>query len=119
MLKGKFKKIKEIFSNKILLSATLLLGILANISNVYAVDKIEGGNVTMESLGTIIKGLATKFQIFGIVVAFIMLVVFTIQFIIADDEGKQRKKKLILYTLGGVVFLILIPSVINFIIDMF
>ena len=46
-----------------------------------------------------------------------MLVVFTIQFIIADDEGKQRKKKLILYTLGGVALLILVPSIINFVID--
>lgn len=118
-MKDKLKKIKELLTNKALLVTALLIGIFTNTSNVYAIDKIEGGNVTMESLGTIIKGLATKFQIFGVVVAFIMLVVFTIQFIIADDEGKQRKKKLILYTLGGVAFLILIPSVINFIIDMF
>lgn len=118
-MKGKIKKVKEIFTNKMLLFITFLMGIFINTPNVFAVDKIEGGDVTMESLGTIIKGLATKFQIFGVVVAFIMLVVFTIQFIIADDEGKQRKKKLILYTLGGVAFLILIPSVINFIIDMF
>lgn len=118
-MKGKLKRVKEIFTNKMLLFTAFLMSIFINTSNVYAVDKIEGGNVTMESLGTIIKGLATKFQIFGVIVAFIMLVVFTIQFIIADDEGKQRKKKLILYTLGGVAFLILIPSVINFIIDMF
>lgn len=86
-------------------------------TNVYAVEKIEGGNVTIESLGTIIKSLATKVQIFGIVLSFIALVVFVIQFIIGDDETKQRRKKTILYTLGGVALLILVPSIINFVID--
>jgi len=86
-------------------------------ANVYAVDKIEGGNVTIESLGTIIKSLATKIQIFGIVLSFIALVVFVIQFIVGDDETKQRRKKTILYTLGGVALLILVPSIINFVID--
>ena len=88
-------------------------------TNVYAVEKIEGGNVTIESLGAIIKSLATKVQIFGIVLSFIALVVFVIQFIIGDDETKQRRKKTILYTLGGVALLILVPSIINFVIDIF
>ena len=86
-------------------------------TNVYAVEKIEGGNVTIESLGAIIQSLATKVQIFGIVLSFIALVVFVIQFIIGDDETKQRRKKTILYTLGGVALLILVPSIINFVID--
>ena len=86
-------------------------------TNVYAVEKIEGGHVTIESLGAIIKSLATKVQIFGIVLSFIALVVFVIQFIIGDDETKQRRKKTILYTLGGVALLILVPSIINFVID--
>lgn len=86
-------------------------------TNVYAVEKIEGGNVTIESLGAIIKSLATKVQIFGIVLSFIALIVFVIQFIIGDDETKQRRKKTILYTLGGVALLILVPSIINFVID--
>ena len=86
-------------------------------TKVYAVDKIEGGNVTIESLGSIIKSLATKVQIFGIVLSFIALVVFVIQFIVGDDETKQRRKKTILYTLGGVALLILVPSIINFVID--
>ncbi len=94
-----------------------LLSCLLNINTVYAIEKIEGGNVTIESLGTIIKNLATKVQIFGIVIAFIALVVFVIQFIIGDDETKQRRKKTILYTLGGVALLILVPSIINFVID--
>lgn len=111
-LKNKLQKIRNSFT-------AFMLGVFSNISNVYAIEKIEGGDVTLESLGKIIKDLATKFQVFGVIVSFIMLVIFTIQFIIADDEGKQRKKKLILYTLGGVVLLILIPSIINFIIDIF
>lgn len=111
-LKKNFQKIRSLF-------IVFMLVVFSNISNVYAIEKIEGGDVTLESLGKIIKDLATKFQVFGVIVSFIMLVIFTIQFIIADDEGKQRKKKLILYTLGGVVLLILIPSIINFIIDIF
>lgn len=94
-----------------------LFTMVLSITKVYAVDKIEGGNVTIESLGSIIKSLATKVQIFGIVLSFIALVVFVIQFIIGDDETKQRRKKTILYTLGGVALLILVPSIINFVID--
>lgn len=99
---------------------TIMIGlftIVLSTTKVYAVDKIEGGNVTIESLGSIIKSLATKVQIFGIVLSFIALVVFVIQFIIGDDETKQRRKKTILYTLGGVALLILVPSIINFVID--
>jgi len=96
---------------------TVFLSFIFMITNVFAVEKIEGGNVTIEGLGTIIKNLATKVQVFGIVVAFIALVVFVIQFIIGDDETKQRRKKTILYTLGGVALLILVPSIINFVID--
>lgn len=99
---------------------TIMIGLFTMVlstTKVYAVDKIEGGNVTIESLGSIIKSLATKVQIFGIVLSFIALVVFVIQFIIGDDETKQRRKKTILYTLGGVALLILVPSIINFVID--
>lgn len=114
-MKGKIKsKLRKI---KTLLLVSLLT--LLKTPNVYAVEKLEGGDITLESLGNIIKGLATKFQVFGVIISFVMLVIFTIQFIIADDDGKQRKKKLILYTLAGIALLILIPSIINFIIDTF
>ena len=117
MLKKKINKLCD-KTNLIFISIfTFLTGMFGMVNNVYAVEKIEGGNITIESLGTIIKNLATKVQVFGIVVAFIALVVFTIQFIIGDDETKQRKKKTILYTLMGVALLILVPSIINFVID--
>ena len=111
--RGNFSKLKNL--SKIILVA--LVSITTMITKVLAVEKIEGGNVTIDSLGKIIKDLATKIQIFGIVIAFISLVVFVIQFIIGDDETKQRRKKTILYTLGGVALLILVPSIINFVID--
>lgn len=110
------KRIKRIYNKTNLIFASLIT-FFGTEYNVLAVEKIEGGNVTIESLGTIIKNLATKIQIFGIVLAFVALIVFTIQFIIGDDETKQRKKKTILYTLVGVGLLILIPSIINFVID--
>lgn len=84
---------------------------------VYAVEKIEGGDITISSLGTIIKNLARQIQVFGIILSFIALTVFVIQFIIGDDETKQRKKKTIIYTLVGVAILILVPSLINLIIS--
>lgn len=110
IIKNKFTKIYVLVSSIV---TTFIFGTL----KVSAVEKIEGGNVTIDSLGTIIKDLATKIQIFGIVLAFIALVVFVIQFIIGDDETKQRRKKTIIYTLGGVALLILVPSIINFVID--
>lgn len=108
--------IKKINLKTLIIMISLFTMVLST-TKVYAVDKIEGGNVTIESLGSIIKSLATKVQIFGIVLSFIALVVFVIQFIIGDDETKQRRKKTILYTLGGVALLILVPSIINFVID--
>lgn len=115
--KSKVNKLKEKASKLSLILFGIISSFLLTTTNVFAVEKIEGGNVTIEGLGTIIKNLATKIQVFGIVVAFIALVVFVIQFIIGDDETKQRRKKTILYTLGGVALLILIPSIINFVID--
>lgn len=108
--------IKKINLKTLTIMISLFTMVLST-TKVYAVDKIEGSNVTIESLGSIIKSLATKVQIFGIVLSFIALVVFVIQFIIGDDETKQRRKKTILYTLGGVALLILVPSIINFVID--
>ena len=115
--KSKVNKLKEKASKLSLMLFSIISSFLLTTTNVFAVEKIEGGNVTIEGLGTIIKNLASKIQVFGIVVAFIALVVFVIQFIIGDDETKQRRKKTILYTLGGVALLILIPSIINFVID--
>lgn len=115
--KSKVNNLKEKASKLSLMFLSIISSFALTTKNVFAVEKIEGGNVTIEGLGTIIKNLATKVQVFGIVVAFIALVVFVIQFIIGDDETKQRRKKTILYTLGGVALLILIPSIINFVID--
>ena len=64
-----------------------------------------------------IYNTATTIQGIGIFIAFVVLVVFIVQFIYGDDELKQRRKKTILYTLGGIVLLILAPSIINLIID--
>ena len=95
----------------------LLFSFCMKATPVFAVEKIDGGTITIESLGTIIKNLARQIQVFGIILSFIAMVIFVIQFIIGDDETKQRKKKTILYTLGGVALLILIPSLINLIIS--
>lgn len=116
-MKKEFKKIGNKINLAVITISAFILSMFLNIQSVYAVDKIEGGNITIDSLGTIIKNLSTKIQIFGIIVAFIALVVFVIQFIIGDDETKQRRKKTIIYTLAGVAILILIPSIINFVID--
>ena len=99
-MKEKFNKIKDKINLKMIAIFTFVLGLLGSTPSVYAVEKIEGGNITIDSLGTIIKNLATKVQVF-----------------IGDDETKQRRKKTILYTLGGVALLILVPSIINFVID--
>lgn len=112
----KSKILSFVREKKLLLSA-LLLSFFLKATPVFAVEKIDGGNITIESLGTIIKKLATQIQILGIILSFIALVVFVIQFIVGDDETKQRKKKTILYTLFGVALLILIPSLINLIIS--
>ncbi len=116
-MKNRLNKLKDKINLKMIAIFTFVISLISNVPSVYAVEKIDGGNITIDSLGTIIKNLATKIQVFGIVISFIALVVFVIQFIIGDDETKQRRKKTILYTLGGVALLILVPSIINFVID--
>ena len=95
----------------------IFLSVFSGTMNVFAVEKLEGGNITIDSLGAIFKNLATNVQKFGIVLAFFALVIFVIQFITGDDDTKQKKKRTILYTLAGVALLILVPSLINFVID--
>lgn len=110
-------KILSFFREKKLLLSSILFSFFLQATPVFAVEKIEGGSITIDSLGKIIQNLARQIQVFGIILSFIAMVVFVIQFIIGDDETKQRKKKTILYTLGGVALLILIPSLINLIIS--
>ena len=64
-------KIMSFFRNKKLLLSALLLSFFIKATPVFAVDKIEGGSITIESLGTIIKKLATQIQVFGIILSFI------------------------------------------------
>lgn len=118
-MKNRLNKLKDKINLKMIAIFTFIMSLICNAPSVYAVEKIEGGDVTIESLGTIIKNLATKIQIFGVIAAFVAVVVFVIQFIIGDDETKQRKKKTIIYSLAGLVILILVPSIINFLIDTF
>lgn len=66
-------------------------------NKVYAVDKIEGGNVTIESLGSIIKSLATKVQIFGIVLSFIALVVLLFNLLLGMMRQSKDEKDNIIY----------------------
>ena len=115
-MKNNLKKIKDKINLKMILTLVIIC-MMNNISSIHAVEKIEGGDITIDSLANIIKNLANKIQVFGIVISFIALVVFVIQFIIGDDETKQRRKKTIIYTLAGVALLILVPSIINFVID--
>ena len=77
-MKKKLRKLKDKINLKLIATLTFLFSIIGNVKSVYAVDKIEGGNITIDSLGTIIKNLATKIQIFGIIISFIALVVFVI-----------------------------------------
>ena len=111
------KKTIQKIHNWLLITAVFLFTLCIKINNVRAVEKIEGGDLTEKDLKTMIYDAAVTIQGIGIFIAFIVLVVFIVQFIYGDDELKQRRKKTILYTLGGIVLLILAPSLINLIID--
>lgn len=112
-----YHKIKNKFTMTKAMLTAFFVSILVKATPVFAVEKIEGGDITLVSLGEIIKNLARQIQVFGVILSFIALTIFIIQFIIGDDETKQRKRKTILYTLGGLILLILAPSIINAIIS--
>ena len=112
-----YHKIKNKFTRTKAILFAFFVSMFLKATPVFAVEKIEGGDITIVSLGEIIKNLARQIQVFGVILSFIALIIFIIQFIIGDDETKQRKKKTILYTLGGLILLILAPSIINAIIS--
>ena len=86
-------KIMSFFRNKKLLLSALLLSFFIKATPVFAVDKIEGGSITIESLGTIIKKLATQIQVFGIILSFIAMVIFVIQLLSAMTKLNKEKRK--------------------------
>ena len=112
-----YHKMKNKFTMTKAMLTAFFVSILVKATPVFAIEKIEGGDITLVSLGEIIKNLARQIQVFGVILSFIALTIFIIQFIIGDDETKQRKRKTILYTLGGLILLILAPSIINAIIS--
>ena len=84
--------IKKINLKTLTIMISLFTMVLST-TKVYAVDKIEGGNVTIESLGSIIKSLATKVQIFGIVLSFIALVVLLFNLLLGMMKQSKEEKK--------------------------
>ena len=49
-MKNKLKKLKDKINFTMIAMFTFILGIVSNVPSVYAVEKIEGGNITIDSL---------------------------------------------------------------------
>ena len=62
MLKYKINKICDKINFSFILLMTFFTSMFGIVGNVYAVEKIEGGDITIESLGTIIKNLQLRFR---------------------------------------------------------
>lgn len=103
----------------LLFASIFLLGLTKSVSAVEKIDGVEGSDITIDSLSTIFKNLAVQLQVIGVIIALVMLVVTTVQFIAGDEQKKEQKKRNLILTLIGVAILILAPALINFIIGLF
>ena len=113
--KNKGKKVRAF----LLFTSIFLLGLTKSVSAVEKIDGVEGSDITIDSLSTIFKNLAVQLQVIGVIIALVMLVVTTVQFIAGDEQKKEQKKRNLILTLIGVAILILAPALINFIIGLF
>lgn len=89
--------------------------------NIYllAINKLEGGSYTIESILQAIKTVTDWALRVGIALAGVSLVIAFVLYAVADVDRKQQVKQRIIQTMFGIVGIILAISLVNLIIGLF
>ena len=89
--------------------------------NIYllAINKLEGGSYTIDSILQAIKTVTDWALRVGIALAGVSLVIAFVLYAVADIERKQQLKQRIIQTMFGIVGIILAISLVNLIIGLF
>ena len=99
---------------KFMLATTL--NKMGSYMNLLKIEKLEGGEYTIDSIITAIQTFSNWALRVGIALAGVSLI---IGFILYDVDQKQRVKQRIIQTMFGIVGIILAISIVNLIIDLF
>ena len=89
--------------------------------NIYllAINKLEGGSYTIDSILQAIKTVTDWALRVGIALAGVSLVIAFVLYAVADVDRKQQLKQRIIQTMFGIVGIILAISLVNLIIGLF
>ena len=89
--------------------------------NIYllAINKLEGGSYTIDSILQAIKTVTDWALRVGIALAGVSLVIAFVLYAVADVDRKQQVKQRIIQTVFGIVGIILAISLVNLIIGLF
>ena len=92
---------------------------MRNLLNVLAIEQLEGGTYTVDTVLNIIKQITDWALAIGISLSGIALVICFIMYAVVDVDQKQRVKTRIIQTLLGIAGIILAISLVNIIIKLF
>ena len=89
--------------------------------NIYllAINKLEGGSYTIDSILQAIKTVTDWALRVGIALAGVSLVIAFVLYAVADVDRKQQVKQRIIQTMFGIVGIIIAVSIVNLIIGLF
>ena len=83
------------------------------------IEKLEGGNYSIEKILEIIQNITNWAIRVGIALAGLSLVIGFVWYTVVDVDQKPRVKQRIIQTLLGIMGIILAVSLVNIIIDLF
>lgn len=92
---------------------------MSNLVNVLAINKLDGGSYSIDSILKAIQTFSNWTLRVGIALSGVALIIGFILYAVADVDQKARVKQRIIQTMFGIVGIILAISIVNLIIDLF
>lgn len=87
--------------------------------SLLAIEKLDGGGYTIDSILQAIKTFSNWALRVGIALSGVALIIGFILYAVSDVDQKARVKQRIIQTMFGIVGIILAISIVNLIIDLF
>lgn len=92
---------------------------MKNLINILAINQLEGGTYTIDTVLKVIRQVTNWALSVGIAVAGVALIISFISYAVVDVDQKQRVKARIIQTLFGIAGIIMAISLVNMIISLF
>ena len=92
---------------------------MSNLVNVLAINKLDGGSYSIDSILKAIQTFSNWALRVGIALSGVALIIGFILYAVVDVDRKAQVKQRIIQTMFGIVGIILAISIVNLIIDLF